>query len=200
MTMKRIVLLLPFILLLTSCGEGNKQQRPYIAGQKARTVAGYRTGTDPSIKIATIEAESRKDVANIEMERDIQLEHIKKESKTVEVTANKEIAFKEQETIGKHEENSNDRYNTIVIIGSLFLLVATGLLVYFLLKRREDKLKMHEDTIEKELAIKEKELQVQMATKILDTLASGNLGKEEEKRLIETFEKSNKALPYKKTF
>ncbi|MEA3372917.1 MAG: hypothetical protein U9Q62_04425 [Campylobacterota bacterium] len=197
--MYRYLFILPLFFLLVGCGEGSNQ-RPYIAGQKTKPVAGYRTGTDPAVKIATIEAESRKEVATIQMQRDLELERIKKESKTEEVTAKKEIAFKEQDTIERQEDNINNRYNTIVIIGSLFLLVAMGLLVYFLLKRREDKLKMHEDTIEKEMTLKEKELQVQMATKILDTIASGTLDKEEERRLIETFEKSNKSLPYKKKF
>ncbi len=197
--MLRSLLFLPLLFLLIGCGEGNNQ-RPYIAGQKPRPVAGYNTRTDPTVKVAVIEAESRKEVAQIHMQRDLELERIKKASKSEEVTAQKEIAFKKQDTIGKQEENFNDRYNTIVIIGALFLLTAMGLLVYFLLKRREDKLKMHEDNIEKEMILKEKELQVRMATKILDTIASGNLDKEEERRLIETFEKSNKVLPYKKMF
>ena len=197
--MKPILYALPFVLLMIGCG-GDTNQRPYIAGQKPKSPVYTTTRVDPAIKIATIEAESRKEVAQIQMQRDLELERLKKEAKSEEVTALKEIEIKKQETISQQEANLNSRYNTIVILGSLFLLTAMGLLIYFLIKRREDTLKIHHDTLEQEMALKEKELQVQMATKILDTIASGTLDKEDEKRLIETFEKSNRTLPYKKKY
>ena len=197
--MIRILVLLPLLLLLTGCGEG--QQRPYVVGQKPKTVhSPYPTAkkTDNSVKIATIEAQNRKEIAEIEMDRDLQVQKIQQETKIHEVATGKEIAFNIQKTLGLKDENFYALNTNILIVTSLLVLIVLGLIVYFFLKWREDKLKMHQDEIEKEKELKEKELQVLLATKILDTIASGNLDKEEEHKLIETFEKTNLGLPYKK--
>jgi hypothetical protein len=66
-------------------------------------------------------------------------------------------------------------------------------------KRREDKLKMHEDELQKEMYLREKELQVKMAEKILDTIASGKLSEEREQHLLEALDKTTApALTHKK--
>ena len=197
--MQQLMALLTLLLLVAGCNESSSQ-RPYIAGQKPVNAAAspyLKSSGDPAVKVAEIEAESRKEIARIQKERDLELERIRTVTKAKEIDTLKEVELKKQETIGRQEANVNNRYNTGIIIGSLFASVILGILVYFLLKRREDRLKIHKETLEKELSLKEKELQVQMATKILDAVASGNLDKEDEKRLIETLERSNKILPHR---
>jgi hypothetical protein len=197
--MNKAIAPLLLILLLAGCNESTNQ-RPYIAGQKpagSATSSYLKATSDPTVKVATIEAESRKEIAQIQKERDLELERIRTQTKSKEIETLKEVELKKQETLGQQEANVNSRYNTAIIIGSLFLSVILGIIIYFLLKRREDKLKIHKETLDKEISLKEKELQVQMATKILDAVASGNLDKEDEKRLIETLEKSNKILPHR---
>ena len=192
--------IIPFLLLFGGCSE--EKQKPYIIGQKPKTFKTKDSGpsheTNNAVAIAAIEAKSKKDVAQIRMHHDLELQKIKQKTKMYEVATDKEIAFSKQEMLGKKEENAFALNKSILIVSSLFITAILVIIAYFLRKRREDKLKMHRDRMENELLIKEKELQVKMAEKILDTIASGTLGKEDERKLIETFEKTNRGIPHKK--
>jgi predicted Holliday junction resolvase-like endonuclease len=196
--MRYIFWLITLLVLVTGCNE-RPEQRPYLVGQKPIVNSTVkRAEANAAVQIATIEAETKKEVARIEKEREVAVQQMAHDSKVQEVIATKEIELKKQETIGQQESNLQSRYNTLVILGFIFLFILLAVIAYFLYKRRQDKLKMHEDLLHKEMSIHEKELQVRMATKILDTIASGKLDKEDEKRLIESFEHSNKRLPLNK--
>ena len=138
-----------------------------------------------------------KEIAELEIKRDLTINTTDQETKKYEVSAHKEIEFNKQDALGKKDEYQYMLYKNVMILGGLFALVILATVIYFLLRRREDKLRMHHETIEKELLMKEKELQVRMAEKILDTIASGTLEKPEERRLLETLEKTNPSLPHK---
>lgn len=166
--------------------------------QQSKTV--YAVSSKPkteAVAIARIEAESKKELATINMRRDLELQKIQQQTKLNEVAATKEVALKAQEAQTAQENNDYTLRKSTLILLALFAAALLALAFYFFRKWRQEKVQMHQAEIEKELAIKEKELQVKMAEKILDTLASGKLSQEEEKRLIETLEKTNRSLPYK---
>lgn len=152
---------------------------------------------ESAVSIARIEAENKKEIAAINMQRDLQLQKIEQQTKMHEVDATKEVALKTQEARTIEESNDYSLKKSTLTLVALFVAALLALVFYFVRKWREERLAMHHAEIEKELTIKEKELQVKMAEKILDTIASGKLSEEEERKLIETLEKTNKSLPYK---
>ncbi len=123
------------------------------------------------------------------MEQDTKLAKLKTENEMAVKEHNLSAFVKESELAFKN--------STLVVIafGSIALL---ALVLYIFRKRREDKLKMHDDELQKEMFIREKELQVKMAEKILDTIASGKLSEEREQHLLETLDKATPGLPHKK--
>lgn len=204
--MIRSIIFLSFVtsLFFSGCGEG--QSRPYIAGQKPVSSYGIRSTApqgDKDVKIAKIEADNKielarldKEIAELNIKRDLAINSSTQETKRFEVGTHKEIEINKQDALGKKDEYRYMLYKNALIIGGLFAVVILATVIYFLLRRREDKLRMHQEIIEKELLMKEKELQVQMAEKILDTLASGTLEKPEERRLLETLESTNRTIPH----
>lgn len=204
MRLSAILLSLSILLIFSGCGEG--QSRPYITGQKPVSSYGPRVISNDSnnkVKIAAIEAENKKELAQLDKEiaelnvkRDLTINSSQQETKRFEVGTHKEIEFNKQDAMGKKDEYQYTLYKNFLILGGLFAVVILATVIYFLLRRREDQLQMHRETLEKEILIKEKELQVQMAEKILDTLSSGVLERPEERRLLETLENTNRGLPH----
>lgn len=71
----------------------------------------------------------------------------------------------------------------ILLIALVIIIIAIGVYIYFN-NRRKDKLKAYEDNLEKYFKNKEEQQKLQIANKIIDTIATGKLSIEQEKRLI----------------
>lgn len=166
-------------LFILACSD-SPTQKPHLMDsakkQKATTAIQKEKYSSNEVKIATIDAQTKKELAQIEKEKALGIEHIKKE-----------IALKDQEVNTKKIEQKEEELNRYTFI-ALFIFLSTLLtLIYFLRKQREERLKIHED----ELQLKEKELQVKVAEKMLETLVSGKLTANEEQKILEMFEKNS---------
>jgi hypothetical protein len=79
---------------------------------------------------------------------------------------------------------------------------------YFIFKRYQahkkelelERLRFEKEAHEKELMIKEKEIQAQMAGKLIDAIASGNLSAEQEEKLLQIASSATKQLENKDHF
>ncbi len=188
-----ILLLFVVLLFVSGCGNDNRQN-PYMIGEKPADKKRVYTVTtkkkEMAVTIATIEAETQKEIAKINKERDVEIQKMEQETKLAELKTHNEMAVKEHNlSTFVHESEFAFKNSTLIVIalGSITLL---ALIFYIFRKRRADKLKMHEDELQKEMYIREKELQVKMAEKILDTIASGKLSEEREQKLLETLDKT----------
>lgn len=192
---------LALLLLMIGCSEerGSAQQQPHLMGQSVpQRTAVPRAEADSAVAVAKIEAQSREEIARINRERDLEMQRLQQQTALEKIGADKAVALRQSEAQQREADNGYTMGITAIAAAALLFTALLAAAVYFLRKRREDRLKMHSDTLEQEMRIKEKELQVRMAEKILDTIASGTLSKEDETRLIETFEKTNRGLPYNK--
>ncbi|MEN8146526.1 MAG: hypothetical protein ABFR02_02775 [Campylobacterota bacterium] len=196
-----LIVLIVTLSFVVGCGDDNRQN-PYMMGEKPadqkRVYTVQNRPKESAVAIATIEAEAQKEIAKINKERDVELQKMEQDTKLAELKTQNEMAVKEHNlsTFVKESEFAFKNSTLIVIaLGSIALLV---LVLYIFRKRREDKLKMHENELQKEMFIREKELQVKMAEKILDTIASGKLSEEREQHLLETLDKTTPGLPHKK--
>ena len=202
--MKKIIVITLFAMtavVFSSCGSDNTQQ-PYMMGQKPAdqkrvyTVSGQKA--DSAVTIAEIEAETQKEIAKINKERDLELQKVEEDTKRIELKTQNELALKEHNLSTFVQEGDYALKKSTLIIIALSLTALFVLSFYIFKKRREDRLKMHQEELEKEMYLREKELQVKMAEKILDTIASGKLSKEDEQHLLSTLDKTNPGISYKK--
>jgi len=72
---------------------------------------------------------------------------------------------------------------------ALVVSVVAFFLFYYLKKRREDELIRYNDNLKKYFYLKENESRVKIAEKILETIAQGELSKDNEQKLVNAFAK-----------
>ncbi len=199
--MKKLLalLLLLVFFIFAGCGDNNRQD-PYIMGQKpAEKKRVYSVeNKNSAVTIAGIEAETQKEIAKINKERDVELHKIEQNTKLIELKTHNDMAEKEHNLSAYMQQSEIAFKNSTLIVIVLAMISIAALTLYIFRKRREDKLKMHEDELQKEMYLREKELQVKMAEKILDTIASGKLSEEREQHLLETLDRATPGLPNKK--
>ena len=183
------------LLFLASCGSDNRQN-PYIMGEKpfpkskSYSVTNSKSSKNKEVTIATIEAETQKEIAKINKERDLELKKMEEKTKLLKLKTSNDIAVKEHNLSTYVQESEYAFKNSTLMIIAAGLFAVLALALFMFRKRREDKLKMHEDELQKEMYLREKELQVKMAEKILDTIASGKLSEEREQHLLEALDKT----------
>ena len=192
-TIYKLSILILLSVAFFGCGNDNRQN-PYMMGQKPSQKAKiYTVSSKPKsseVTIATIEAETQKEIAKINKERDLEIKKMEEKTKLIELKTQNEMAIKEHNLSTFVQESTFAFKNSTLIIAALSFFMFMALVIYIFRKRREDKLKMHEDELQKEMYLREKELQVKMAEKILDTIASGKLSEEREQHLIEALDKT----------
>jgi len=195
----RYLLLTVMTLFLGGCGNEYNHSRPIVPGatNTPPKVYGNKPLVDHQsvIESAKIKAQTQKEIALINKERDIELQKLQKESELQKAGINKEIEFKKSDTeivIMEHSISVQKIYVGLIALAMFFTIVFT---FYFLQKRRKDRLKIHEDLIQKEMYLKDRELQAKMADRILDTLERGKLAPEQQSKLVETFTQSTIVAP-----
>jgi len=133
--------------------------------------------------------ESKKELAKIEKEKELEKIRMHSELEKQKLILEQEkakLAFKQQM---QEKQRSDDmelkRYFFIVLT---LLIFVSGFFTYYYLKRkRQDKLMAYNDNLQKYFHQKENDARVKIAEKMLDTIASGTLNKEQENQLINAF-------------
>ncbi len=178
--------LLAFITIVTmaGCSADNGKNGGFDTPKKSQEKPArtkYRTF------VSDEELKTQKEIAQIEAKKQIELQKISKESelKALALQREKELELlKEKERLLAIEhEQAMQRY--LLLGGILLLLLAGALLLWYLDRRRKDKLRAYEDNLQKYFRQKENEARVKIAEKILDTVASQDLGIEQKTKLIE---------------
>ena len=78
---------------------------------------------------------------------------------------------------------------SIISLTIIIIIIAIALFIYFT-NRRKDKLRAYEDNLEKYYRQKDREAKMQIANKIVDTIAKGNLSKAQENQLLQALSES----------
>ncbi len=175
--MNRLFLPLLIALLIAGCAsDTDKKSEP-----KSGNGIAYTALMDKQ------DLKSQKEIAEIEAKKSIEIEKISSETrlKHLELEKEKELALMEaKERMLKIEhEQAMQKY---MLLGSiLILLLSGGATLWYFDKRRKDKLRAYEDSLKKYFHQKENEARVKITEKILETVASKDLGSEQRAKLIE---------------
>ncbi len=150
------------------------------------------------VQLQKLSAQTQKELAILESKKELAL--IKKELELEKIQMHAElekqkIIFEKEkaEALFTQEMQQRDqmynmelkRYLSITL--ALFLFLVSYFVFYYFKKRREDKLRAYNDNLEKYFHHKENEARVKIAEKMLDTIGSGTLDKNQENQLISAF-------------
>lgn len=184
-------------LLIAGCGESTSKQQPYIMGQNPNGPYATQERSE-KIEAAKIQADTQKEIALINKERDIEVQKLISQTDITKAGINKEVAIEEVKTKKTALEKEHETSTYLLwLIGGVALLLFL-FLFYHTSKNRKERLKRHEDELMAKLRMQEQELKMKMAEKMLDSIASGKLSPEQESRLIDALEHTTTKLIEKK--
>jgi hypothetical protein len=177
------------ILLLAGCGENNRQQQPYLMGQNPKgPYAVQARERSEKIETAKIQAETQKEIARINKERDIEVQKLISETDVTKADINKAVAMEEVQTKKTAIEKEHEYSSYLLLLFGAGLALLFFFLFHYTGKNRKERLKKYEDEMMYKLRLQEQEMKMKMAEKLLDSIGSGKLSPEQENRLIETLE------------
>ncbi len=136
------------------------------------------------IKLKKIE--SKKELALIEKDKELQKIKLQADvtQENLRLDKEKEIALFKQNLRLKQEENRLAQSRYMMLLVALVFVIISFFIFYYFKKRHENKLKAYEDNLKKYLQQKEQESRNKIAEKLIDTIASGKLDKNQEATLL----------------
>lgn len=168
-----------------------------------------RTNTSVKVVTAKIDASKEQEIAKINMQKEIEVQRLKNEARLREAEIKKELEKEKSKLTKEVELAKNDTKKVLQqesnkmqswwIMALIFLVFIVVIFTYLSIqKKRKDALKMHEEKLQHEAYLKEQEMKLKMAEKVLDTLASGNLSEENEQLLINSLQNTSETKQLKK--
>ncbi|WP_434658286.1 hypothetical protein [Sulfurimonas sp. NW9] len=185
-----------FLLLFFSACNLTESKEELAAKQLAQKKAFEEKVADTKeIQLKQIDAQKEQELAKInaqttlaKMEKAQLLEKIKLEAaaqkeKMLLAQAKEKEAFEAKlRDLERQDAMELKRYLLLILF---FVLVITTYFIYLYFKRRhDDKLRAYQDNLDKYFHQQENMTKMRIAEKIIDTVASGKLGKEQESELI----------------
>jgi len=133
--------------------------------------------------------ESKKELAKINKEKELAKIKLQAEldKQKLALDLEKQKALFEQNMQQREQSYAMELKRYIVFLIVLFGVLISYFTFYYFKKKREDKLRAYNDNLERYFHHKENEARIRIAEKMLDTLASGKLDKEQESMLIGAF-------------
>ncbi|WP_456401699.1 hypothetical protein [Hydrogenimonas sp.] len=179
--MRLFLITLFFGFLLAGCSTETAKNGGFDEPAKEPPRTKYRTF------VSDEELANRKELAQIEAQKAIELEKIGSSArlKELELQKERELALMQEreKMLALEHEQAMERYTLLGAI--LLLLLAGAALLWYFDRRRKDKLRAYEDNLKKYFHQKENEARLKIAEKILDTVASRDLNDTQRAKLIE---------------
>lgn len=198
----KLIYILIFALLLSGCDllESKEQKSAQLAEQKA--LLERQIDESKEVQLKKIDAQTQRDLAKIETQKE--LAKIEKEKMLEKIRLNAEMEKQKIELEQKRAKilldakmvevehsDSMEIKRYLLLILFLMLLIITFFLYHYLKKRHEDKLRAYHDNLDKYFHQQENMAKMRIAEKIIDTVASGKLDKEQELELIRALNATN---------
>jgi len=136
------------------------------------------------IKLKKIE--SKKELALIQKNKE--LDKIKLQAEvnqaSLRLDKEKEIELFEQNLKLQKQQNELETNRYLMFLAALVIVIISFFIFYYFKKRHENQLKSYEDNLKKYLQQKENDSRNKIAEKLIDTIASGKLDKDQEATLL----------------
>ncbi|MEN4052542.1 MULTISPECIES: hypothetical protein [Sulfurimonas] len=180
----KLISLLLLTLFLSACNFGESPEE--IAAKKLQEKKAFeeKIAAAKEVQLKKIDAQKEQELAKIEsqttlakLEKEQLLEKIK-----LEAEAKKESFEAKLRDLERADSMEIKRYLLLILF---LLLVIISYFVYLYFKRKhDDQLRAYQDNLNKYFHQQENMTRMRIAEKIIDTVASGKLAKEQESELI----------------
>ena len=180
----KILLLFIITFFLTACNIGESKEEQATKQLQAKKAFEAKVANAKEVQLKKIDAQKEQELARIDsqttlakLEKEQLLEKIKLQSE-----ANKELS---DAKLREHDHADSMELKRYALLILFILLIIVAYFIYLYFKRRhEDKLQAYRDNLDKYFHQQEHMSKMHIAEKIIDTVASGNLDKEQERELI----------------
>jgi len=191
----KFIIFLSFILFFSACNLTESKED--IAAKKLEQKKAFeeKVANTKEVQLKKIDAQKEQELAKINsqttlatLEKEQLLEKIKLEAaaekeKMLLVQAKEKEAFEAKlRDLERQDAMEIKRYLLLILF--LILIIASFFIYHYFKRRHDDKLKAYQDNLDKYFHQQENMTKMRIAEKIIDTVASGKLEKEQERELI----------------
>ncbi|WP_457743725.1 hypothetical protein [Sulfurimonas sp.] len=153
-------------------------QLKQIDAQTQRELAKIKT------QKALAEIQKEQMIEKIRLQGEVQKQKIELEQKRAKIALDAKMLQEQQ-------ANAMEIKRYLLAILFLMLIIISFFLYYYFKKRHEDKLRAYQDNLDKYFHQQENMTKMRIAEKIIDTVATGKLDKEQELELIRALNATN---------
>ena len=191
----KFIIFLSFILFFSACNLTESKEE--IAAKKLEQKKNFeeKVANEKEIQLKKIDAQKEQELAKInaqttlaKMEKEQLLDKIKleaaaqKEKMLLAQAKEKEAYEAKLHNLERQDAMELKRYLLLILF--LFLVIVSYFVYLYFKRRHEDKLRAYRDNLDKYFHQQENMTKMRIAEKIIDTVASGKLEKEQESELI----------------
>jgi len=191
----RLILLLTITLFFTACNIGESKEEIAAKQLQEKRAFEEKIANSKEVQLKKIDAQKEQALAKIDsqttlakLEKEQLLEKIKleaaaeKEKLLLAQAQEKEAADARLRTIEHQDSMEIKRYLLVILF--LILIIASYFTYLYFKRKHDDKLRAYQDNLDKYFHQQENVTKMRIAEKIIDTVASGKLEREQERELI----------------
>ena len=191
----KLILLLTITLLFTACNIGESKEEIAAKQLQEKRAFEEKIANSKEVQLKKIDAQKEQALAKIDsqttlakLEKEQLLEKIKleaaaeKEKLLLAQAKEKEAADARLRTIEHQDSMEIKRYLLVILF--LILVIASYFIYLYFKRKHDDQLRAYQDNLDKYFHQQENMTKMRIAEKIIDTVASGKLEREQERELI----------------
>ena len=191
----KFIVFLSFILLFSACNINESKEEIAAKKLEAKKAFEEKIADAKEVQLKKIDAQKEQELAKINsqttlatLEKKQLLEKIKleaeaeKEKMLLAQAKEKELFQAKQRDLERQDAMEIKRYLLLILF--LMLVIISFFIYHYFKRRHEDKLRAYQDNLDKYFHQQENMTKMRIAEKIIDTVASGKLEKEQESELI----------------
>ncbi len=191
----KLILLLTITLFFTACNIGESKEEIAAKQLQEKRAFEEKIANSKEVQLKKIDAQKEQALAKIDsqttlakLEKEQLLEKIKleaaaeKEKLLLAQAKEKEAADARLRTIDHQDSMEIKRYLLVILF--LILVIASYFIYLYFKRKHDDQLRAYQDNLDKYFHQQENMTKMRIAEKIIDTVASGKLEREQERELI----------------
>ena len=191
----KLILLLTITLFFTACNIGESKEEIAAKQLQEKRAFEEKIANSKEVQLKKIDAQKEQALAKIDsqttlakLEKEQLLEKIKleaaaeKEELLLAQAKEKEAADARLRTIDHQDSMEIKRYLLVILF--LILVIASYFIYLYFKRKHDDQLRAYQDNLDKYFHQQENMTKMRIAEKIIDTVASGKLEREQEHELI----------------
>lgn len=191
----KLILLLTITLFFTACNIGESKEEIAAKQLQEKRAFEEKIANSKEVQLKKIDAQKEQALAKIDsqttlakLEKEQLLEKIKleaaaeKEKLLLAQAQEKEAADARLRTIEHQDSMEIKRYLLVILF--LILVIASYFIYLYFKRKHDDQLRAYQDNLDKYFHQQENMTKMRIAEKIIDTVASGKLEREQERELI----------------